>query len=59
MKVIISDTASLRELAEILVKLRHFTKIWEEHYGAHNRERKNYWQVRADEWILKNVKEDI
>lgn len=58
MKVTIANDASLRELAEILVKVRYHTRQWEKYYGADTRKRKKLWEQRADEWIEKHVKEE-
>jgi hypothetical protein len=51
------ETKELRELAEILVKLRYNTKRWEEMYGADARERKKCWEAKADKWIDEHVKQ--
>ena len=50
-------TEELRQLANLLMNLRHSTKHWEEHYGALPRNTKKYWEKKADIWIADHVKE--
>jgi hypothetical protein len=57
MKVTIINEPDMREVAEILTKLRYNTKFWDEHYGANARNAKKQWEVKADAWIEKHVKE--
>lgn len=58
MKVVINPEANIRELAEILTKLRYHTKYWEERYGAIPRNNKKYWEEKADKWVIENVKKE-
>lgn len=44
----------LVELTYIAVGMRQWQKKWEEHYGAHNRASKEYWEAKMDAWIAKN-----
>lgn len=37
-----------REAIHILNNLRYTTEEWEEHFGAARRDRKNYWEDKAD-----------
>lgn len=45
------DTAT--EAIHILSNLRKFTKLWEQGYGVELRNRKKYWEKKADELIEK------
>lgn len=42
-----------KELAHVLVNLRHWTKKWEETYGAEYKNAKKRWEKKADELIKK------
>lgn len=42
------------EMAHILHNLRFYTKYWNEHGGYYAREKKNYWQEKADACLDKN-----
>ena len=44
----------LKEVAYIMTGLRHHTKIWQEQYGATNRNNMRLWEQKADEWIKKH-----
>lgn len=50
-------TEELRQIANLLMNLRHSTKYWEEHYGAKPKISKKYWEKKADTWIADHVKE--
>lgn len=43
--------AKLLEAVQLLQKLRHFKKIWEENYGATNRNNLRRWEEKADEFL--------
>lgn len=47
----------LYKLAEIAVKLRYHSRLWQEHYGATNRKNKEIWEAIADQWIKTHVQE--
>jgi hypothetical protein len=51
----IIDSADIRELAEILINLRHATKTWQVGYGSVLAERKRLWEAKADKWIKENI----
>lgn len=40
-----------KELLHITVNLRAATKLWEQHYGCALRNKKKYYEARADELI--------
>lgn len=40
-----------RRLLHIMINLRHWTAIWNEHYGTKNLHEKKKWEKRADELI--------
>lgn len=42
-----------RESVHILNNLRYTTEEWNEHFGHARRERKNYWEKRADDFLEK------
>lgn len=52
MKIRIKDEQELvnvaTELAHVLSNLRKFQKKWESNYGVELRERKKYWEDKAD-----------
>ena len=50
----ISET--LKEALWILFKLRHHSKKWKDNYGHQNRDRMNYWEEKADEFLEKVIK---
>lgn len=54
-KVQINPNAKIEELAEILVKLRHKTKVWEVGYGWQKAQDKKTWEKKADDWIDENI----
>lgn len=45
----------LEELAKISHNLRHYSKIWKQHYGATNRNQMKVWEDKMDEWLQDNV----
>ena len=47
---------TLRESLWILFKLRHHSKKWKDNYGFQNRDRMNYWEEKADEFLEKVIK---
>ncbi len=50
---------ALLEACNILIKLRRYTKIWDEKYG-NTRTNKIFWEERADEFIDSlNIVEEI
>jgi hypothetical protein len=55
MKVVINSEEELidkfKESVHILNNLRHFTKIWQDHYGAGNNFKRVYWQEKADKFL--------
>lgn len=55
MNIKINSEEELIQLAanavHILANLRRTTKEWNEHFGAPRRERKQYWEGKADELI--------
>jgi len=57
MKVTVRSEEELMELGSellhILVNLRYATKAWERDYGANLRDRKKYYELKADELIQK------
>jgi hypothetical protein len=53
------DTMDVDEVAYILIKLRHYTKKWESEYGGPPKLNKKQWEARADEWIQRNIKNDL
>lgn len=62
MKLKISSEQELIDVAtesvHILNNLRYWTKLWNAHHGAGLRERKQYWEERADLFLEKlQVKE--
>lgn len=42
-----------QEGLHILNNLRHWTKLWNAHHGADLRERKQYWEEKADLFLEK------
>ncbi len=58
---ILTDTSAGQELstlAEIMTRLRYHTKYWQDYYGAINRNKMHYWEVKADEWIVTNLEQE-
>lgn len=55
MKITITSEEELLKLAKealhILSNLRHFTKKWNENHGVQLKQRKNYYEEKADELI--------
>jgi hypothetical protein len=43
------------ELAHILLNLRHWTRLYDRHFGYHNKDRKRHWEAKADRWISQHV----
>ena len=41
----------LREAMWILYKMRHYKKVWDQHYGSQNRRNLQEWESRADKFI--------
>lgn len=54
-KLTTNKAEDFEQLARIAFNLRHFTKVWDEHYGSTNRNAKVLWQSRMDEFLAKNV----
>lgn len=58
MRIIISNEQELvnvaTELAHVLCNLRHFTKLWNESHGFELKQRKTYYEQKADE-LLKRL----
>lgn len=58
MKIRIQDEEELVSVAtealHVLSNLRHFTRDWERIYGAAARNKKKYWEKKADE-LLKRL----
>lgn len=46
----------LQELTHIVINLRHYTKLWDEHYGSRLKDSKKLWEANADTWIEKHLK---
>lgn len=42
--------SAFKELMHISVNMRHWQKEWKEHYGAENRNTKEKWEKRMDEF---------
>lgn len=42
-----------REALHILVNMRKFQKLWEDNLGVELKNRKKYWEGKADEFLLK------
>lgn len=40
-----------KELVHVLCNLRKFSKLWEQEYGVKLKERKKYYEAKADELI--------
>lgn len=57
MKIQVTNEQDLIKIAEeairVLANLRKFTKLWEESYGVELKNRKKYWEDRADELVEK------
>jgi len=55
MKVVIRSEEELahefREAVHILENLRKFQILWEESYGKTLKERKKYWEQKADQFL--------
>ena len=49
----LKDTAA--EMLQVMVNLRHFTKIWQQKYGFLPKQNKENWEKRADELIEKLI----
>ncbi len=47
---------NLEELARISFNVRHYKKIWEEHFGAINRDNLRRWEEKLDSWLEQNVR---
>jgi len=51
-KIILTDD-DMKQLAEdllhIIHNMRFYQKYWKEHYGGRAKERKEYWEQKADE----------
>jgi hypothetical protein len=47
------------EAVQLLQKLRHFKKIWDEHYGGTNRNNLRRWEDKADEFLSSLSIEEI
>lgn len=43
--------SNLRRCLEILGKMRHYQKEWEQQYGIDAKKRKKYWEAEADEYL--------
>jgi len=50
--------ADIIELAKILSHLRSSTMYWETHYGRDNRNKKIYWENKADTWLQNNLQHE-
>lgn len=42
---------TLREAIHILENMRRFQKLWEEAHGVELKERKKYWEGKADNFL--------
>lgn len=55
MKIKISNEEELVKVAQeaihILANLRKFSDLWNIHHGSDLKERKMYWEVKADEFL--------
>lgn len=55
MKIHVTNEQDLIKIAEeairVLANLRKFTKLWEESYGVELKNRKKYWEDRAEKFI--------
>ena len=56
-KVLETTFKRLEELAFICTKLRYYTKSWQTHYGALNKNNMTAWQEKMDEWLAENTEE--
>ena len=58
MKIKVTSEEELVEVAKealhILQNLRHWTKLWNAHHGSELRERKAYWEEKADLFLEKH-----
>lgn len=45
----------MEELARISHNLRHYSKIWKEHYGKPNLDQMQEWEKKMDTWLKENV----
>lgn len=41
----------LNDACMIIAKIRHYQKIWYEHYGATNKKNLKLWESKADEFL--------
>jgi putative sterol carrier protein len=57
MKIKVTSEEELEKIAKealhILANLRHFTKLWNEHFGSHYKDRKKFLESKADQFIEK------
>lgn len=49
---------ALAELAHIMLNLRHSTRLFDRHFGYHNRVKKRTWEAQADRWLAKHKIEE-
>ncbi|MBE2229982.1 MAG: hypothetical protein IAE96_04990 [Chitinophagaceae bacterium] len=47
------------EAVQLLQKLRHFKRVWDTQYGAHNRNNLRRWEDKADEFLTSLTIEEI
>lgn len=45
--------AMTKELLHIISNLRHWTKLWNEHFGSYYGKQKKMWEQRADDYLEK------
>lgn len=54
----IEDLDKFEQLARIAFNLRLYSKIWKDHYGAHNRQNMNNWESKLDKFLAENIEVD-
>lgn len=54
-KLTTNKAEDFEKLAKIAFNLRHFSRIWKEHFGATNRNAMVLWESKMDEFLAKNV----
>lgn len=53
-----SPFKDLDELVHIVVNLRRTTVDWNRYYGSAAREKKEYWEKKADKWLQDHLKKE-
>ena len=50
-----NESPELKELAIIIIKLRHYTEYWHLHHGGPAKRNMDNWKNKADEWIYSHI----